>query len=170
MRWPRWPALRIYIVHLSCNDALEKIREARDRGLPVYAETCPQYLYLSLENMDAPGFEGAKYVFTPPLREKWNQDKLWNGLKHDHLQVVSTDHCPFCFKEQKEMGRDDFTKIPNGGPGVEHRMSLIYSGGVASGRFSAEPFCGTGLDDSGETVWTISRAKARSRSAATQTW
>ena len=130
----------IYIVHLSCNDALEKIREARDRGLPVYAETCPQYLYLSLENMDAPGFEGAKYVFTPPLREKWHQERLWQGLKHDHLQVVSTDHCPFCFKEQKEMGRDDFTKIPNGGPGVEHRMSLIYSGGVASGRFNANRF------------------------------
>ena len=130
----------IYIVHLSCNDALEKVREARDRGLPVYAETCPQYLYLSLENMDAPGFESAKYVFTPPLREKWNQEKLWNGLKRDHLQVVSTDHCPFCFKEQKEMGKDDFTKIPNGGPGVEHRMSLIYSGGVAAGRFSANRF------------------------------
>jgi len=130
----------IYIVHLSCNDALEKVREARDRGLPVYAETCPQYLYLSLENMDAPGFEGAKYVFTPPLREKWNQEKLWDGLKRDHLQVVSTDHCPFCFKEQKEMGKDDFTKIPNGGPGVEHRMSLIYSGGVAGGRFSVNRF------------------------------
>src|SRR5438045_7890221 len=83
-----------YTVHLSCNDALEKVREARDRGLPVYAETCPQYLYLSLENMDAPGFEGAKYVFTPPLREKWHQEKLWSGLKHDNLQVVSTDHCP----------------------------------------------------------------------------
>jgi dihydropyrimidinase len=130
----------IYIVHLSCNEALEKVREARDRGLPVYAETCPQYLYLSLENMDAPGFEGAKYVFTPPLREKWNQEKLWNGLKQDHLQVVSTDHCPFCFKEQKELGKDDFTKIPNGGPGVEHRMSLIYSGGVAGGRFSVNRF------------------------------
>jgi dihydropyrimidinase len=130
----------IYIVHLSCNDALEKVREARDRGLPVYAETCPQYLYLSLENFDAPGFEGAKYVFTPPLREKWHQEKLWNGLQCDHLQVVSTDHCPFCFKEQKELGRDDFTKIPNGGPGVEHRMSLIYSGGVASGRFGANRF------------------------------
>ena len=130
----------IYIVHLSCNDALEKVREARDRGLPVYAETCPQYLYLSLESFDVPGFEGAKYVFTPPLREKWNQEKLWNGLKCDHLQVVSTDHCPFCFKEQKELGRDDFTKIPNGGPGIEHRMSLIYSGGVASGRFSANRF------------------------------
>ncbi len=130
----------IYIVHLSCNDALERVREARDRGLPVYAETCPQYLYLSIDNFDAPGFEGAKYVFTPPLREKWHQEKLWNGLKRDHLQVVSTDHCPFCFKEQKELGRDDFTKIPNGGPGVEHRMSLIYSGGVAAGRFSANRF------------------------------
>ena len=130
----------IYIVHLSCNDALEKVREARDRGLPVYAETCPQYLYLSIENFDVPGFEGAKYVFTPPLREKWHQEKLWNGLKRDHLQVVSTDHCPFCFKEQKELGKDDFTRIPNGGPGVEHRMSLIFSGGVASGRFSANRF------------------------------
>ena len=130
----------VYIVHLSCNDALEKVREARDRGLPVYAETCPQYLYLSIENFDVPDFEGAKYVFTPPLREKWHQEKLWNGLKSDHLQVVSTDHCPFCFKEQKELGRNDFTKIPNGGPGVEHRMSLIYSGGVATGRFSVNRF------------------------------
>src|SRR5437763_13416721 len=130
----------VYIVHLSCNDALEKVREARDRGLPVYAETCPQYLYLSIENFDVPGFEGAKYVFTPPLREKWHQEKLWKGLKQDQLSVVSTDHCPFCMKEQKELGKDDFTKIPNGGPGVEHRMSLIYSGGVAGGRFSANRF------------------------------
>src|SRR6266702_1980250 len=130
----------VYIVHLTCNDALEKVREARDRGLPVYAETCPPYLYLSIENFDVPGFEGAKYVFTPPLREKWHQEKLWNGLKRDHLQVVSTDHCPFCFKEQKELGKDDFTKIPNGGPGIEHRMSLIYSGGVAQGRFSMNRF------------------------------
>src|SRR5882724_9324245 len=130
----------VYIVHLSCNDALEKVREARDRGLPVYAETCPQYLYLSLEDMDAPGFEGAKYVFTPPLREKWHQEKLWAGLKHDHLQVVSTDHCPFCFKEQKEMGIGDFTKIPNGGPGIEHRLSLVYTGGVHGKHFSANRF------------------------------
>src|SRR5277367_5413821 len=130
----------VYIVHLSCNDALEKVREARDRGVPAYAETCPQYLYLSLENMDAPGFEGAKYVFTPPLREKWHQEKLWHGLARDTLQVVSTDHCPFCFKEQKEMGKDDFTKIPNGGPGIEHRLSLIYSGGVHGGKFSANRF------------------------------
>jgi dihydropyrimidinase len=130
----------VYIVHLSCNEALEKVREARDRGLRVYAETCPQYLYLSLENMDAPGFEGAKYVFTPPLREKWHQEKLWQGLAQDDLQVVSTDHCPFCFKEQKELGKDDFTKIPNGGPGIEHRMSLVYSGGVNGNRFSPNRF------------------------------
>jgi dihydropyrimidinase len=130
----------VYIVHLSCNEALEKVREARDRGLPAYAETCPQYLYLSLENMDAPGFESAKYVFTPPLREKWHQEKLWQGLARDTLQVVSTDHCPFCFKEQKEMGKDDFTKIPNGGPGIEHRLSLIYTGGVHGKRFSANRF------------------------------
>jgi dihydropyrimidinase len=130
----------LYIVHLSCNDALEKVREARDKGLPVYAETCPQYLYLSIDDMDTPGFEGAKYVFTPPLREKWHQEKLWDGLKRDHLQVVSTDHCPFCFKDQKQLGKDDFTKIPNGGPGIENRMSLIFSGGVASGKFSANRF------------------------------
>jgi len=130
----------VYIVHLSCNDALEKVREARDRGLPAYAETCPQYLFLSIDNFDAPGFEGAKYVFTPPLREKWNQDKLWAGLAKDDLQVVSTDHCPFCFKEQKEMGKDDFTKIPNGGPGIEHRLSLVYTGGVGGGRFNVNRF------------------------------
>jgi dihydropyrimidinase len=130
----------VYIVHLSCNEALEKVREARDRGLPVYAETCPQYLFLSLDNMDAPGFEAAKYVFTPPLREKWHQEKLWQGLAKDNLQVVSTDHCPFCYKEQKELGRDDFTKIPNGGPGIEHRLSLVYSGGVHGKRFSPNRF------------------------------
>ena len=130
----------VYIVHLSCNEALEKVREARDRGLRVYAETCPQYLYLSLENMDAPGFEAAKYVFTPPLREKWHQEKLWQGLAKDDLQVVSTDHCPFCMKEQKELGKDDFTKIPNGGPGIEHRLSLVYNGGVHGGKFSPNRF------------------------------
>ncbi len=130
----------VYIVHLSCNEALEKVREARDRGLPAYAETCPQYLFLSLDNFDVPGFEGAKYVFTPPLREKWHQDKLWQGLAQDTLQVVSTDHCPFCYKEQKELGKDDFTKIPNGGPGVESRLSLIYTGGVNGKRFSPNRF------------------------------
>jgi dihydropyrimidinase len=129
----------VYIVHLSCADALEQVREARDRGLPAFAETCPQYLFLSIEDYGE-DFEGAKYVMTPPLREKWNQDELWKGLKTDDLQVISTDHCPFCMKEQKELGRDDFSKIPNGAPGVEHRMSLIYDGGVAQNRVSLNRF------------------------------
>ncbi len=129
----------VYIVHLSCADALEKVREARDRGLPAFAETCPQYLFLSIDNYDEPGFEGAKYVMTPPLREKWNQEELWKGLKTDDLQVISTDHCPFCMKEQKELGRDDFTKIPNGAPGVEHRVPLIYTG-VVENRISLNRF------------------------------
>ena len=126
----------VYIVHLSSADALEKVAEARDRGVPVFAETCPQYLLLSIEDLDRPNFEGAKYVFTPPLREKWHQDKLWEGLRKNTLQVVSTDHCPFCFKEQKEMGRDSFAKIPNGGPGVENRLQLIYHHGVSQKRIS----------------------------------
>ncbi len=126
----------VYIVHLSSNDALEKVAEARDKGLPAYAETCPQYLFLSLDDMNKPGFEDAKLVFTPPLREKWHQDKLWEGLRKNTLQVVSTDHCPFCYKEQKELGKNDFTKIPNGGPGIEHRLQLLYSGGVGEGRIS----------------------------------
>jgi dihydropyrimidinase len=130
----------VYIVHLSCADALEEVREARDKGLATYAETCPQYLFLDYSLYEREGFEGAKWVMTPPLREKWNQDKLWQGLQGNDLQVVSTDHCPFCFKEQKELGRDDFTKIPNGGPGVEHRMSLIYNGGVAGGRIGLNRF------------------------------
>ncbi len=130
----------VYIVHLSCADALEEVREARDNGLPTYAETCPQYLFLDYSLYEREGFEGAKWVMTPPLREKWNQDKLWQGLQGNDLQVISTDHCPFCFKEQKELGRDDFTRIPNGGPGVEHRMSLIYNGGVAGGRISLNRF------------------------------
>jgi dihydropyrimidinase len=129
----------VYIVHLSCADALEEVREARDNGLPAYAETCPQYLFLDYSLYDREGFEGAKWVMTPPLREKWNQDKLWQGLRGNDLQVISTDHCPFCMKE-KELGLDDFTKIPNGGPGVEHRMSLIYNGGVAGGKIGLNRF------------------------------
>ena len=126
----------VYIVHVSSADALEKVSEARDKGVPVFAETCPQYLLLSIEDLDRPNFEGAKYVFTPPLREKWHQDKLWEGLRKNTLQVVSTDHCPFCFKEQKEMGRDSFAKIPNGGPGVENRLQLIHHHGVNQKRIS----------------------------------
>jgi dihydropyrimidinase len=130
----------VYIVHLSCADSLDQVREARDRGLPAFAETCPQYLFLSYDNYEEPGFDGAKYVMTPPLREKWNQAELWKGLKTDDLQVISTDHCPFCMKEQKELGKDDFSKIPNGAPGVEHRVPLIYNGGVVENRISLNRF------------------------------
>ncbi|MBV8820600.1 MAG: amidohydrolase family protein, partial [Acidobacteriaceae bacterium] len=130
----------VYIVHLSSEAALNQVREARDRGLPAFAETCPQYLLLSIEELERPDFEGAKYVFTPPLRPKQNLPKLWDGLKSDHLQVVSTDHCPFCFADQKTLGRDDFTKIPNGGPGIENRLQLIYHHGVNSGRLSVNRF------------------------------
>ena len=130
----------VYIVHLSCYDALKEVQAARDLGLPAFAETCPQYLFLDYSYYEQEGFEGAKYVMTPPLRDKSNQDQLWKGLRGNDLQVISTDHCPFCFKEQKELGRDDFTKIPNGGPGVEHRMSLIYDGGVAQKRIGLNRF------------------------------
>ena len=130
----------VYIVHLSCDEALQEVTRARDNGVPAFAETCPQYLFLDDTLYEGPGFEGAKYVMTPPLRAKANQEKLWRGLQFNDLQVVSTDHCPFCFKEQKELGRNDFSKIPNGGPGVEHRMSLIYNGGVVSGRISVNRF------------------------------
>ena len=130
----------VYIVHLTSEDALHEVREARDRGVPAFAETCPQYLLLSIEDLERPNFEGAKYVFTPPLRPKEHQPKLWDGLKHDHLQVVSTDHCPFCFADQKILGKDDFTKIPNGGPGIENRLQLIHHHGVNSGKLSLNRF------------------------------
>jgi dihydropyrimidinase len=131
----------VYIVHLSSEDALNQVREARDRGVPAFAETCPQYLLLSLEEtMNHNSFEDAKWVFTPPLREKKNQPKLWDGLKHDHLQVVSTDHCPFCFADQKILGVSDFTKIPNGGPGIENRMQLIHHHGVNTGKITINRF------------------------------
>src|SRR5215813_6377498 len=130
----------VYIVHLSCSDALEEVRAARDKGIQAYAETCPQYLFLDYSLYEKEGFEGAKWVMTPPLREKWNQDRLLQGLAVNDLQVISTDHCPFCFKEQKELGREDFTKIPNGGPGVEHRMSLVFNGGVVGKRIDVNRF------------------------------
>jgi len=130
----------VYIVHLSSEDALNEVREARDRGLPAFAETCPQYLLLSQDELARPNFEGAKYVFTPPLRPREHQARLWDGLRHDHLQVVSTDHCPFCFKDQKILGKDDFTKIPNGGPGIENRLQLIYHHGVNEGKLSLNRF------------------------------
>jgi len=128
-----------YIVHLSSREALNAVREARDRGLPAFAETCPQYLYLSADDMARPGFEGAKFVCSPPLRPKDHQDDLWAGLKQGDLQLVATDHAPFNFKGQKDLGRDDFSKIPNGLPSVEDRFTLLFQG-VHSGRISLNRF------------------------------
>ena len=130
----------VYIVHLSSSDALEQVMLARNRGVHAFAETCPQYLFLDHSYYEQEGFEGAKYVMTPALREKWNQDELWKGLRFGDLQSISTDHCPFCFKDQKTLGIDDFSKTPNGGPGVENRMSLVFNGGVNSGRISLNKF------------------------------
>ena len=130
----------LYIVHLSSSDALDEVKRARARGIDVMAETCPQYLLLDETIYDRPDFEGAKWVMTPALREKWNQEVLWEGLRFGHLATIATDHCPFCFKEQKELGVDSFTKIPNGAPGVENRMSLVYNGGVVKGRIDLNRF------------------------------
>jgi len=127
----------VYIVHLSAKEALEAVRDARDRGTAAFAETCPQYLFLSLDDLGN-GFEGAKYVCSPPLRTKDNWDELWKGLVKDDLQVVSTDHCPFDFEGQKDLGKGDFRKIPNGLPGVEDRVDLLHDGGVVGGRISRE--------------------------------
>jgi dihydropyrimidinase len=131
----------VYIVHVSCEEAMNEVKAARERGLPVMGETCTQYLVLSIEqSMGKPGFEDAKYVFTPPLRGQKNQTPLWEALNDDVLQVVSTDHCPFRFVDQKTLGLGNFTKIPNGGPGVENRMQLVYHHGVNQGRLSLERF------------------------------
>lgn len=127
----------VYIVHLSARDALNEVRAARDRGTAAFAETCPQYLFLSLEDMGN-GFEGAKFVCSPPLRPADHQAELWIGLAKDDLQVVATDHCPFDFHDQKQLGQGDFRKVPNGLPGVEDRMDLLHDGGVVAGRISRE--------------------------------
>ena len=127
----------VYIVHLSASEALTEVRAARDRGTAAFAETCPQYLFLSLDDLGN-GFEGAKFVCSPPLRSKDHWDELWNGLVKDDLQLVATDHCPFDFHGQKELGRGDFRKVPNGLPGVEDRVDLLHDGGVVGGRISRE--------------------------------
>jgi len=127
----------VYIVHLSAREALAEIRAARDRGSMAFAETCPQYLFLSLDDLGN-GFEGAKYVCSPPLRTKDHWEDLWSGLVKDDLQVISTDHCPFDFEGQKELGRGDFRKVPNGLPGVEDRVDLMHDGGVVGGRITRE--------------------------------
>jgi dihydropyrimidinase len=127
----------IYIVHLSARDALDAVRAARDRGAMTFAETCPQYLFLSLDDLGN-GFEGAKFVCSPPLRTKDHWPDLWSGLVKDDLQVVSTDHCPFDFHGQKDLGKGDFRKIPNGLPGVEDRVDLLHDGGVVGGKLTKE--------------------------------
>jgi len=134
----------IYFVHLSAGDAMDEVRRARERGQPVFAETCPQYLYLSYDDYERPGFEGAKFVMSPPLRPKGNEERLWKGLVRNDLQVVSTDHCSFCMKVKggkagKELGKKDFSKIPNGAPGVETRMLLLWDA-VSKGKITQNRF------------------------------
>jgi dihydropyrimidinase len=134
-------AVPIYFVHLSAGDAMDEVRRARERGQAVFAETCPQYLYLSYDDYERPDFEGAKFVMSPPLRPKGNEERLWKGLVRNDLQVVSTDHCSFCMKATsvkpgKELGKKDFSKIPNGAPGVETRMLLLWDA-VQKGRITA---------------------------------
>ena len=139
----------VYIVHLSARDALESVRDARERGSKVFAETCPQYLFLSLDDLGN-GFEGAKFVCSPPLRTKDHWDDLWTGLVDNDLQLVATDHCPFDFHGQKELGRGDFRKIPNGLPGVEDRIDLLHDGGVVGGRISQGALGRDHLDRAGQ--------------------
>jgi dihydropyrimidinase len=131
---------QLYVVHVSCAEAVQKITEARNKGFDVWGETCPQYLVLDQTYLEKPDFEGAKYVWSPPLREKWNQDVLWNALKTGQLQTLGSDQCSFDFKGQKELGRGDFTKIPNGGPMIEDRLSILFSEGVKKGRISLNQF------------------------------
>ncbi len=130
---------RIYIVHLSSKEGLFKVKEARDHGIDVYAETCPQYLLLDEERYKEPDFQGAKYVMSPPLRTRESNEALWAGLNSGDLQVVATDHCPFDFQGKKDMfGKDDYKKIPNGAPGIETLLMLMHSEGVVKGRISLE--------------------------------
>ncbi len=130
----------LYVVHVTCAQAVERIREARARGMAVYGETCPQYLTLDITSLEKPDFEGAKYVWSPPLREREHQQVLWDALSSGTLQTIGSDQCSFHFKGQKELGRGDFSKIPNGGPTIEDRFTLLYSEGVAKGRITIHQF------------------------------
>jgi len=129
----------LYIVHMTCEEALNRVREATLRNQKVNIETCVQYLLLDESLYFQEGFEGSKYVMSPPLRKKKDQEALWQGINQNLVHTVATDHCPFCMK-QKEMGKNNFSKIPNGAPGVEHRMELMYSEGVEKGRISLNKF------------------------------
>ena len=136
IRLAEWAGRPLFVVHVTCEESVNEIRAARDRGLPIFGETCIQYLYLTVDDLDRPGFEGAKYVCSPPLREEKNQAVLYQALRQGALQGISTDHCPFNFKEQKELGLGDFTKIPNGLPAIEHRLTLLYDRSVRAGHMS----------------------------------
>ncbi|MHB8469255.1 MAG: dihydropyrimidinase [Gaiellaceae bacterium] len=126
----------LYVVHVTCKEAVEPIAAAREKGWNVWGETCTQYFFNSLDDISQPGFEGAKYVYSPPVRDKSNWDVLWNAVRTDALSVISTDHCAFLFDGQKTLGKDDFSKIPNGGPGLENRLQMIHEFGVRGGRIS----------------------------------
>jgi dihydropyrimidinase len=126
----------LYVVHVSCAESVEPIQLAREKGWDVWGETCTQYLFIDYTFLERPDFEGAKYVYTPPPRDKANQDVLWNAVRTDKLSAISTDHCAFLWDGQKTIGKDDFSKIPNGGPGLENRLPMIHEFGVRSGRIS----------------------------------
>jgi dihydropyrimidinase len=126
----------LYVVHVTCKEAVDPIALAREKGWDVWGETCTQYFFNSLDDIAKPNFEGAKYVYSPPVRDKSNHDVLWNAVRTDALSVISTDHCAFLFDGQKTLGKDDFSKIPNGGPGLENRLQMIHEFGVRTGRLS----------------------------------
>ncbi|MBA3366771.1 MAG: dihydropyrimidinase [Actinobacteria bacterium] len=126
----------LYVVHVSCKDAIDPIARAREAGWNTWGETCTQYFFIDYSFLERPDFEGAKYVYTPPPRGKEHQEHLWNAVRTDTLSVISTDHCAFRWDGQKTMGRDDFSKIPNGGPGIENRLHMIHEFGVRSGRLT----------------------------------
>src|SRR5881409_3043256 len=126
----------LYVVHVSCRESVEPIARAREAGWNVHGETCTQYFFVDYSFLERPNFEGAKYVYTPPPRPKENQDVLWNAVRTDTLSAISTDHCAFLWDGQKSMGKDDFSKIPNGGPGLENRLQMIHEFGARAGRIS----------------------------------
>src|SRR2546429_5691430 len=130
---------KLYVVHVSCRESAEPIAIAREKGWDVWGETCTQYFFIDYSFLERPNFEGAKYVYTPPPRAKENQDVLWNAVRTDTLSVISTDHCAFRWDGQKSMGRDDFSRIPNGGPGLENRPQMVHEFGGGAGGISLQP-------------------------------
>ena len=131
---------KLYVVHVTCKEAVDEIIRAREKGYDVLGETCPPYLTLDISKLAQPGFEGAKYVWSPPLRPAYHQEVLWNALKAKQLQTIGSDQCSFSFKGKKELGLNDFSKIPNGGPFIEDRFGILYSEGVAKGRININEF------------------------------